>query len=179
MTTIASGAFLDLLLRARVTLLVVAQRQTEDVRSCGLIKSRKVRQTDERKNKTTMVKIAKEPKEIANRVAEFLLDGDIEAIPSMFHPDCKVFMPPTEPPTVGKEAIKELFRPFCGMKPIMESRVISEVILGDTALLQAEWKMKDGSGNVVAEGQSTEVAKQLENGGWVYYIDCPNGPPQL
>ncbi|WP_302849965.1 hypothetical protein [Paraglaciecola mesophila] len=34
-------------------------------------------------------------------------------------------------------------------------------------------------GNILAEGESTEVAKKLENGGWGYLIDCPNGVPVL
>ena len=34
-------------------------------------------------------------------------------------------------------------------------------------------------GTVIAEGRSMEVAKKLENGGWGYLIDCPNGPPAV
>ncbi|MEO1138141.1 MAG: hypothetical protein AAFW87_01685 [Pseudomonadota bacterium] len=32
---------------------------------------------------------------------------------------------------------------------------------------------------LIAEGQSTEVAKMIESGGWGYLIDCPNGPPDI
>ena len=123
------------------------------------------------------LKIAEQPRFIADRVGEFLLEGDLEGIVSMFHPDCRMFFPPNEPPKVGKDAAREVFRAFIPVKPKLISNVTSEVINGDTALLHGTWRMEDQDGNVIAEGESTEVAKKLEHGGWVYFIDCPNGFP--
>ena len=56
----------------------------------------------------------------------------------------------------------------------MRPTLISKVINGDTALMQATWRMEAPDGSILSEGKSTEVAKLLPNGGWGYYID---GPP--
>jgi len=45
--------------------------------------------------------IAKRPRDIADCVGAYLQDGDLDGIASMFHPDCKVFFPPDQPPSVG------------------------------------------------------------------------------
>ncbi|WP_299669426.1 hypothetical protein [uncultured Ruegeria sp.] len=65
------------------------------------------------------------------------------------------------------------------IRPQIKSEVFSEVINGDVAMLRANWSVVAPGGTVMAEGQSTEFAKKLENGGWVYLIDCPSGPPNL
>ena len=46
-------------------------------------------------------------------------------------------------------------------------------------MVQANWMVEDANGTVIAEGSSTEVTKQKEDGSWVYYIDCPYGPPSI
>ena len=124
------------------------------------------------------LKIAERPSQIADCVAEYLKQGNLEGVVSLFHPQVQMFFPATEPPKVGKDAVREVFAPFCAMKPTLISNVISEVINGDTALLKAKWRIEDDDKNVLSEGESVEVAKKLENSdGWVYFIDCPNGPP--
>jgi len=123
--------------------------------------------------------IAKRPREIADCVSAYLQEGDLDGIASMFHPDCKVFFPPDQPPQIGIAGARIAFDAFIDMKPEIKSRFITEVIAGDTALLEAEWQVVAPDGSVVAEGRSTEVAKKLDNGGWGYLIDCPNGPSKL
>lgn len=125
------------------------------------------------------IHIAKQPRDIAHCVSAYLQDGDLDGIASMFHPDCKVFFPPEQPPHIGIPGARLAFEPFLAVKPKIESTVISEVIAGDTALVRANWRVIAPDGSVLSEGQSTEVAKKLDNGGWGYLIDCPNGPPKL
>ena len=74
---------------------------------------------------------------------------------------------------------RKAFEGFLNIKPEIISDVFCEVIVGDIALLRANWKVVAPDGTVLAEGQSTEVAKKLDNGGWGYLIDCPSGPPLL
>lgn len=124
------------------------------------------------------MKIAKKPSDIATCVAAYLQAGDLEGVVSMFHPDCQIFFPPGEAPSLGHDGARAVFKDFVPLRPILKSTVTSEVINGDTALLQAKWSFEDADGNVMAEGNSTEVAKKLENGGWGYFIDCPDGLPQ-
>ncbi|WP_299210673.1 DUF4440 domain-containing protein [uncultured Tateyamaria sp.] len=122
---------------------------------------------------------AHQPREIADCVSAYLQEGDLEGITSMFHPDCKIFFPPDQPPATGIAGARAAFAGFMDLRPAIKSDVFSEVIIGDTALVRANWSVVAPDGTVMAEGQSTEVAKRLENGGWGYLIDCPYGPPTL
>ena len=123
--------------------------------------------------------IAHQPREIADCVSAYLQAGDLDGITSMFHPDCQIFFPPDQPPSVGIAGARAAFEGFMDLRPEIKSEVFSEIIIGDIALVRANWKVVAPDGAVMAEGQSTEVAKKLENGGWGYLIDCPNGPPTL
>ncbi len=127
----------------------------------------------------TTQRIANRPRDIADCVGAYLLEGDLDGIASMFHPDCRLFFPPGAPPSVGPAGARKSFEDFIEMRPTIKSEVISEVIVGDTALIRANWSLLAPDGSLVAEGQSTEVAKKLEHGGWGYLIDCPYGPPPL
>ncbi len=123
--------------------------------------------------------IANEPREIAECVSYFLQNGDIDGVVSMFHPDCKIFFPPEQPANIGISGARTAFAEFMDIRPKINSEVFSEVIVGDIALLRANWSVEAPDGTIMATGQSTEVAKKLENGGWGYLIDCPYGPPIL
>ena len=124
-------------------------------------------------------RIAHQPREIADCVSAALQEGDMDGIVAMFHPDCQIFMVPDQPPEVGLDGVVQAFADFITLRPKVESEVFSEVVIGDTALLRANWRVVAPDGSIMAEGQSTEVAKRLKNGGWGYLIDCPNGPPPL
>ena len=123
--------------------------------------------------------VARQPREIADCVSAYLQAGDLDGITSMFHPDCKIFFPPDQPPSVGIAGARAAFEAFIELRPTIKSEVFSEVIIGDIALLRANWSVIAPDGTVMAEGQSTEVATKLDNGGWGYLIDCPNGPPNI
>lgn len=96
----------------------------------------------------------------------------------MFHPDCKIFFPSGQTASKGLDGARRVFAGFVEMRPRIDSRVVSEEIVGNTALLRAHWRVVAPDGSVIAEGQSTEVATKLDNGGWGYLIDCPHGPPE-
>lgn len=124
-------------------------------------------------------RIAHKPREIADCVGAYLQEGDLDGIVSMYHPDCQVFFPLDAPPSIGLSGARSVFEPFIATRPEIRSEVFSEVIVGDIALLRATWSVVAPDGTVLAEGESTEVAKKLDNGGWGYLIDCPYGPPKL
>lgn len=122
---------------------------------------------------------AKYPHDIANRVGEYLQEGNLDGILSFFHPDCTICFPADAPPQKGLKAVRDLFSPFVEVRPTLISQVTGEVANGDTALLQAEWRIEGPDGSLIAEGKSTEVVKQNDDGSWVYFIDCPFGPPSF
>lgn len=120
---------------------------------------------------------AMQPRDIEKRVGEYLREGSLDGIVSMFHPECIVCFPLEESPKKGHQAVREIFAPFAEIRPNLVSRITGELINGDSALLQAEWRFEDADGSLIAEGRSTEVAKRYADGSWVYFIDCPLGPP--
>lgn len=127
---------------------------------------------------TATYRTANTPHEIADCVAEYLAAGDLEGVLTMFHPECQIFFPADELPKIGIDGAREIFSEFVPARPTLKSTVTSEVINGDTALLQADWAFRASDGSLMAEGKSTEVAKRMSDGRWVYYIDCPLGPPK-
>lgn len=123
--------------------------------------------------------LAHRPRDIADCVSAYLQEGNLDGVVSLFHPDCQIFFPPDQPPRTGLAGVQEAFRDFIGIRPTIKSDLISEVIVGDIALTRANWSVIASDGSIIAQGQSTEVAKRLDNGGWGYLIDCPDGPPEL
>lgn len=126
----------------------------------------------------TTKRTARYPREIADCVSAFLQEGDLEGITTMFHPECQIFFPLDQPPYEGLSGVRAAFADLVAIRPTIKSDVFSEVINGDIALLRANWRVVAPDGTTLAEGKSTEVARKHENGGWVYLIDCPNGPPR-
>lgn len=121
--------------------------------------------------------IARHPREIASCVSAYLQEGDLDGVTTLFHPDCLIFFPKDQPPLSGIMGARQAFNGFMELKPTIKSDVFCEIINGDIAVLRANWSLITPDGTHIAEGQSLEVAKRLENGGWGYLIDCPNGPP--
>ncbi|MDW3182741.1 nuclear transport factor 2 family protein [Roseobacter sp.] len=126
----------------------------------------------------TKRKIAERPHQIVERVAEFIKDGDMDGVVSMFHPDCRVAMDPDGAPMEGHAGVREIFKDFVANRVNLKGTVSGEMINGDTAILQGEWTVEDRDGNTLGGGVSTEVVRQLENGGWTYFIDCPTSVPK-
>ena len=124
------------------------------------------------------LKIAEHPHQIAGCVAEFVRNGDMEGVLSMFHPDCRVAMDPDGPPMEGHDGVREIFQDFVAGRLILKPTVSGEMINGDTAILQGEWTIEDHEGNIVGGGTSTEVTKRMDHGGWTYFIDCPIRVPK-
>lgn len=123
-------------------------------------------------------KIAERPHQIVERVAEFIKEGDLEGVVTMFHPDCKIAMDPAGPPMEGHSGVRAIFADFVEKRVNLSGTVSGEMINGDTAILQGEWTVENKDGVTLAGGTSTEVTKQLDHGGWVYFIDCPISVPE-
>lgn len=122
-------------------------------------------------------KKAKYPHQIADIVGELLKEGDLEGIVKMFHPECEICMSLDGPAMKGYAGARAVFKDFAAIKARLINEVTGEKIVGDTALLQGKWSIEDNQGNVLGGGISSEVAKRLDDGSWVYFIDCPLGAP--
>ena len=124
-------------------------------------------------------KKAEQPNQIADIVGEYLKAGDLDGVVTMFHPGCQIYFPPDAPPLIGKEGARQAFAEFAKIRPTLKSTVNHQAINGDTALLSATWELQGPDGSIIGAGTSTEVTKQLDDGSWVYFIDCPLSIPAL
>lgn len=76
----------------------------------------------------------------------------------------------------GYAGVRDLFGDFVANRVTLRSTVSGEMINGDTAILQGEWMVEARDGTPLA----IEVAKRLDHGGWIYFIDCPiHGPKPI
>jgi len=128
---------------------------------------------------TEIKRKALRPRDIANEISACIYEGNLENILDFFHPEYVMSFPPTEQAKSGLDVLRESFGAFIDSKATLVSEVTGEIINGDTALLQADWKVLDPSGNIMTEGKSIEVTKQKADGTWVYFIDCPYGLPLI
>lgn len=126
----------------------------------------------------TVRKIAERPHQIVERVAEFIRQGDMEGVVSMFHPDCRIAMNPDGEPMKGHDGVRAIFADFVAKRAVLKGSVSGEMTNGDTGILQGDWTIEDQDGTVLGGGVSTEVVKQLDHGGWAYFIDCPIRVPE-
>ena len=122
---------------------------------------------------------AMRPRDLADVVIKtYLKEGNLEGCVSAYHPDCVLYFPLDEPPKRGLDAVREVFRPLCEMRPNQFQIQLGEVIFGDIAIVRAAWRIEDDDGKIIAAGPGTvEVQKQKEDGSWAYLIDCPYGLP--
>lgn len=120
---------------------------------------------------------AMRPRDVANQISECITEGNIENIVDFFHPDYLMSFPPSEPLKSGLDIIRASFQPFIDAKAKLISEVTGELINGDIAVLQANWRIIDTQGTIMGKGSSTEVLKQRADGSWQYFIDCPLGLP--
>lgn len=125
------------------------------------------------------IRKAKHPHQIVEIIKVYLKEGNLEGIVNMFHPDCEICMSLDGPAMKGHDGARAVFKDFAEMRVTLKSEVTGEKIIGDTALLQGNWTVEDTDGNVLGGGTSSEVTKQLKDGSWVYFIDCPLGAPHF
>lgn len=122
-------------------------------------------------------RIAHQPRDVADCISACLQKGDMNGIIALFHPDCQIFLQPDQPAITGPDGVRAAFADLLAWRPQVKSTVTSEMIAGDIAMLCTDWRVIAPDGSVIAEGHSTEILTKLQNGGWGYLIDCPNGPP--
>ena len=126
----------------------------------------------------TYTQYAERPCHIARRVRDYIKQGDLDGVVSLFHPQCQIIMDPTQDPIKGHAGVREIFTDFVQKRVDLHAVVTGEMVIGDIALLQGHWKITDATGATMMKGVSTEVARKMPHGGWVYFIDCPVGMPK-
>jgi uncharacterized protein (TIGR02246 family) len=98
-----------------------------------------------------------------------------EALAALYEEDA-VFVTGTGSSLTGRAAIRNAYRSFWAMKPVMRLETASLVERGDLALLEGKWVLIGASpegDQVHITGTSHEVVRRQPDGTWLYAIDDP------
>ena len=124
------------------------------------------------------IKKARAPEECSHLMAEFLLDGDIDAIVSLYEPGA-TFVTRTREVRTGHDAIRAAFVDLAAAKPRLTCNVVRVLRNGDNlAVLYNDWSMRltrpDGQQNET-NGKAIETVCRQSDGAWRFAIDDPFG----
>lgn len=75
--------------------------------------------------------------------------------------------------SVGHAAVREHLTQLVGLGGTMVSTNLTSVVVGDIALITAEWTISDSPVIGSATGHSSEVLRRQTDGSWAYLIDQP------
>lgn len=112
-----------------------------------------------------------EPAQINERFAAGFNARDVEALVQLYDPDGCV-VEPDGSVTVGADAIRAHLERLVGLGGRMVSLNRSSVMVGDIALVTADWHVAGSTAGDLT-GRSAEVLRRVSDGSWVYVIDQP------
>jgi uncharacterized protein (TIGR02246 family) len=112
-----------------------------------------------------------EPAQINECFATGFNERDVDALVDLYDPDGSV-VEPDGSVSVGTEAIRAHLERLLALGGRMVSMNRSSVMVGDIALVTAEWHVA-GSSVGDLSGRSAEVLRRRSDGSWVYVIDQP------
>jgi uncharacterized protein (TIGR02246 family) len=112
------------------------------------------------------------PSHINARFAEGFNQRDVDGLLALYDADgCVVELDGSV--AAGADAVRSHLSRLVAIGGEMISTNRSAVLVGDTALVTAEWQiaLDDGAGDI--RGRSAEVLRQQADGSWCYLIDQP------
>jgi ketosteroid isomerase-like protein len=112
---------------------------------------------------------AKSPEEICRLFQQYMAQGDIDAVLSVYDPEA-VFLNQSGEVKKGGEALKQELGPFADRKAIFDFSIKQVVQSGDIALMHTEWKV---SSPLQMSVYAIEVARRQPDGTWRWLIGDP------
>jgi uncharacterized protein (TIGR02246 family) len=112
---------------------------------------------------------AKSPEEICSVFQQYMAEGDIDSVLSVYDPEA-VFLNQSGEVKKSGEALREELAPFAAMKAIFEFNIKQVVQTGDIALIHTEWKVSSPQQMSV---YAIEVARRQADGTWRWLIGDP------
>lgn len=112
---------------------------------------------------------AKSPEEICRLFQQYMAEGDIDSVLSVYHPEA-VFLNQSGEVKKGKEGLRKELAPFAAVKAIFEFNIKQVVQTGDIALMHTEWKISSPQQISV---YAIEVAHRQPDGTWRWLIGDP------
>ena len=112
---------------------------------------------------------AKSPDEICRLFKQYMAEGDIESLLSLYDPQI-AFLNQANEVKKGKSELRQELAPFAAAKAIFAFDIKQIVQSGDIALMHTKWKISSPQEMSV---YAIEVARRQPDGTWVWLIGDP------
>lgn len=112
---------------------------------------------------------AKSPEEICRLLRQYMAEGDIESLLTVYDPEA-VFLTQSREVKRGREGLRQELAPFAAVKAIFDFRIKQVIQSGDIALMHTEWKISAPHQMSV---YAIEVARRQPDGAWCWLIGDP------
>ncbi|HEX5733810.1 MAG TPA: nuclear transport factor 2 family protein [Blastocatellia bacterium] len=112
---------------------------------------------------------AKSPEEICRLFQEFMAEGDLDSLLSIYDPEA-VFVNESGEVKKGKEELREQLAPLAAARAVFEFNIRRVVRCGDIALMHTDWQVSSPQPMFV---YAIEVARRQPDGTWRWLIGDP------
>ncbi len=112
---------------------------------------------------------AMSPKEICRLFQQYMAEGDIDSVLSVYDPDA-VFLNQSGEVKKGGEALRQELAPFAAVKAIFDYNIKQVIQAGEIALMHTQWTV---SAPQPMSMYAIEVARRQPNGTWRWLIGDP------
>jgi uncharacterized protein (TIGR02246 family) len=112
---------------------------------------------------------AKSPEEICRIFQQYMAEGDIDSVLSVYDPEA-VFLNQSGEVKKGEEGLRQELAPFAAKKASFEFNIRQVIQSGNIALMHTEWKVSSPQQMSV---YAIEVARRQPDGTWRWLIGDP------
>ena len=117
----------------------------------------------------TCVMAAKSPEEICHLFRQYMREGDLDAVLTVYDPEV-VFLNKAGELKKGAEALRQELRPFAATNAVFDFTIKQVIRSGDIALMHTQWKI---SSPHKLSMYAIEVARRQADGTWRWLIGDP------
>jgi ketosteroid isomerase-like protein len=112
---------------------------------------------------------AKSPEEICRLFQQYMAEGDIDSVLSVYDPEA-VILSQSREVKKGGDALRQELAPFAAAKAVFDFNIKQVVQSGDIALMHTDWKVSSPQQMSV---HAIEVARRQPDGTWRWLIGDP------
>jgi ketosteroid isomerase-like protein len=112
---------------------------------------------------------ATSPEDICRLFKEFMAQGDLDAVLSVYDSDA-VFLNQSREATKSREDLRRVLAPLAAAKTVFDFNIKQIVQADDIALMHTEWKQSAPEPMTV---YAIEVARRQRDGSWRWLIGDP------
>jgi ketosteroid isomerase-like protein len=117
-------------------------------------------------NKEDMTMPAMSPEEICHLFQQYMAEGDLESVLSLYDPEA-VFLNQAREVTKGRDELRQELAPLAAMRARFDFTIKQVIQTGDIALMHTEWTV---SGPHPMRVYAIEVARRQQDETWRWLI---------